>query len=229
MAKAVKKEVEDKTTQEEPASSKNEVPQEVVKEESSQKTTSEQETPADASIGTEEEVKGPVPYERVQELSKKNRELRDRNEFLEGQAEEQPEPLKPPMSNEIPQLDPDSEAAVNVAWEKRKAAEFAQKHEKELKDPVLAGTTLQIIRRANAEGKVIDQEAALSQAKKILDERVKPQANQAKQEGVEEGKEVTRKKEQAQAIGDTKEHPEIDENKLNAEEWAKHKGLKYAE
>lgn len=222
--KAVKDEVEAKTTPEESAPSKDEVPQEVVKEESSQKTALEQDTPADASVGTEEEAKT-VPYDRFKEVN-------DRNKFLEARAESQgqSEPLKPPISNLPPQeLDPEAKVAVDAHLDYRNATEFIQKHEKELEDPVLAGTTQQVMRRANTEGKRINLEDALVQAKQILDDRVKPKASQAKKEGVEEGKEVTRKKEQAQAIGDVREHAEIDESKLSADEWAKHKGLKFVE
>jgi len=103
--KAVKKEVEERP--EESAPSKEEEPQEVEPEESSK--TSEQETPTDASVGTEEEVKT-VPYSRFKEINDRNKELEAR---LESKG--QPEPLEPPaMSNEIPQLDPDSKVATEV-------------------------------------------------------------------------------------------------------------------
>ena len=205
-----------------------------VEEQSTEPSIETPQTPADASIEPEQEekVSRTVPYERFKEINDKYKTLEEMVAPIIQAQNAQPQ--QSAMSNEIPQLDDDSTQAVraliNKEWENKKAEEFVRKHMDDLKDPVLTGTIQRVIAEANAKNEYIDQEDALAQAKKLLDERIKPQVQKAQTEGVEEGQEVARKKQQAGAIGDNSQgKTKVEPDKLSAKEFAEYYGLKYGE
>jgi len=130
-------------------------------------------------------------------------------------------------------IDPEVQPALDRWYTERreteKAMEFVNKHQDELKDPVLDGTVRRLIADKKANGELFDHEAILSEAKKLMEKQVRPQMKIAKTEGVEEGQEIARKKEQAGAIGEVGARDKVDPNKLSAEEFAKYNGLSYNE
>jgi hypothetical protein len=164
---------------------------------------------ADTKVEPEQKV---VPYERFKEV---NDELK---RYKEVQTPAEPE-------IESPSLDPEVVPALDNWYLTRRAEEkawdFEQKHADELKDPLLQATTRMILTDTANAGKYIDQEDALAQAKQILSQRLQPQINQAKAQGVEDGQEIARKKEQAGAIGDTGVKQEVAVDGLSAEDYAK--------
>ena len=178
----------------------------------------EAQSPTDASNQVEETGKT-VPYDRFKEVV-------DTVNELKGQiASQQPAPVQTPMENEpLPTLDPESQKAVDAAIEAkieaRKASEFILKHEDELKDPLLSGTVKQLLADANSQGKYLDQEQALQNAKDLLDKRIQGQSVKAEKDGFNEGQETALKKEQAGAIGEAKQVPEVDEKTLSASDYA---------
>jgi len=184
------------------------------------------ETEADTAKETPEDWQ--ARYKEVQSYAtrtaQENAELRKMQERIVPQTPQQ----------EVPQLDPDSAQAVDAYVEQKlrnkKAEEFVNRHRKEIvDDPILAGTMMRLVEQANARGESIDYEDILSQSKKMLDERVKPQVKEAKQTGVDEGTELARKKGELGAIGETGKQPEVDESKLSSKEYAKLHGLSYEE
>ena len=140
-------------------------------------------------------------------------------------------------AEEVPQLDPTVVPALD-SWlgnrfegmyaqrrENEKAQDFESKHAVELKDRLLRATTKDIIQEANAKGERIDQEAALNQAKKELENRSKPQVTEAKEEGFKEGHELAKAKTQAGAVGSSRDKGTIDPSKLSAKEFAEYYNL----
>ena len=139
--------------------------------------------------------------------------------------------------NTPPQLDPEVVPALDQYTVKKyaelrsaeKAVEFVNKHQDELKDPVLDGTVRRLIAEKRMNGQDFDQEDILAEAYKLLEARTKPQIKDAKTEGVAEGKEIAHKKEQAGAVGETGAREKVDESKLSSKEYAEYHGLKYSE
>ena len=137
----------------------------------------------------------------------------------------------PEMANapEVPQLDPDSAAAVKAMlrqelqseFETRKANEFARKHADELKDRLLRATVQDIMSEARANQVYKDQEEALAEAKSLLSERIKPIQKEAQIEGVKQGEDLAQKKGEMGAIGESGPRPKVNPDDLSAEDYAK--------
>ena len=207
-----------------------------------QKTTEAQQekaTPepsADTTVEPEKEVSKTVPYERFKKVNdqfkKVNDELKELKEqqsstVVEGHGsidEQVQQPVEKASSTFEPETEKALDSFVEQKFEKRKEAEFVARHKEELKDPVLAGTTQRIIAEENAKGKVIDQEDALAKAKALIEDRLSKPVNTAKKEGVEEGQELAKQKQQAGAVGDTSTKSDV---KSDAELSAKELEDKY--
>ncbi len=173
-------------------------------------------------------------YKSVEEMEKAHEELQSKFtktaqekaelERLSGQVPEEGYPPTEPS-----ELDPAVVPALDNWYqdrrEREKAAEFARKHTEELKDPVLSGTVQRLITEANFNNKQLDQEEALTQAKKLLDERIKPQVKEAQTQGEQEGAKIAQEKAKLGSVGETPTSEKFDESKLTADEWAKYKNL----
>lgn len=110
--------------------------------------------------------------------------------------------------------------------EQEKATDFARRHREELADPLLKGAVLVEIQEANARGEYMDQEAALANAKRALENRLAPKVEAATKEVTEEQRALARKREQAGAVGGTNMvNPQVDPETLTAEEYAAYHGL----
>lgn len=130
------------------------------------------------------------------------------------------------------QFDPETEAGVQAVVERKLAEKdaaleaarvkkFTEDHAEELKDPLLRGVVQLEIQEANRRGEYMDQETALTNAKKTLDERLATKVEDAKKEGFDDGKALQRRKEQAGAVGvTTAAVPDVDESTLTADEYA---------
>ena len=219
----------------------------MAEEETKEKTTPEAVPPADKQIAEvepsetaekpeetpEEETEGQdvkmVPLTELQKERERRRQLEEH--LLTNPPTETPQTSQ--FGDEAPQLEPDADTAVRIAarqeaaveYEQRKATDFASKHKEELSDPLLASRVQSLIREANTKNQYIDQEQALSQAKKELNEWVNPQVKQAKSEGFEEGKQITKEKGKLGVIGETRPKEKVDPSKLSAKEYADYLNL----
>lgn len=168
-----------------------------------------------------------VPYERFKEVNDRVKQLED----YVAKSQVQTTPDSSELENSMPELDPDSARAVDALVERkleaRKAADFARKHAEEFeKDKLLASRVASIIQENNSTGRFIDQEDALSQARKEIEARLAPQVQDAKSEGFSEGQQIAQEKQKLGAVGDTnKPSAKIDPNNLSATEYAKYYGI----
>jgi hypothetical protein len=188
--------------------------------------SAEAEQSADTIVQPESETKT-IPYERFKEV---NDRLKQMESYISAQNTAASQPQQPSYGNDGP-FDPETTQALRETIrrerEAEKEAEFVRKHRQDLEDPILAGTVQRLIADANAKGMYIDQEDALSRARQMIEERIKPQISQAKREGEIEGSDVARQKQQAAAVGDTSaKAPAKSDSELTAEEFAAKNGLK---
>lgn len=176
---------------------------------------------ADTKVEPEETSKS-VPYERFKEVNDKYRDLESKVTQILNQAPQ--EQYQPPVA------DPDTDQYVDYRAEQKareiveaqELARFDAKHAKEFeKDPLLKAAMAVDFNKAKASGQYYDLEAGLERAKQSLESRLKPIQEQAKQEGVREGQDIAKTKQQLGAVGETGKQPEVDESKLSAAEWAK--------
>ena len=189
------------------------------------------------AVETEEKLyagkyKSPEELEKAYiESQSKMTQIAQEKANLERMSQQVPDEAN---AEEVPQLDPTVVPALD-SWlgnrfegmyaqrrENEKAQDFESKHAVELKDRLLRATTKDIIQEANAKGERIDQEAALNQAKKELENRSKPQVTEAKEEGFKEGHELAKAKTQAGAVGSSRDKGTIDPSKLSAKEFAEY-------
>jgi len=144
--------------------------------------------------------------------------------------------IQSPPIEQSQQLDPEVVPALDSWYQERRAREkqqeelekaraFRERHADELKDPVLDGTVIRLMSESRANNVYLDQEEALAQAKKLLDERVKPRIKEAQSEGMRTGAEFAQKKAQMGTIGDTPSNQKVDTDDLTADEFAKHFNL----
>jgi len=213
-------------------------PQEVAPQENStqneQVVTTEEVT--QAPVAQTDKVDIPEKFQNEDGTADVNKIL-ESNKELESKFTKSRQPEQRPTTEQVParkatQANPfDNETTQGVenlvakGIENAKAREFEQKNVKDLKDPMIYGTTARLIQEAGQRGEYLGQEDALSQAKEMLSERIKPATKEATAKGVAEGKEIAKKKEQAQAIGQTGKHADVNPDDLSAEEFAKHHGL----
>jgi hypothetical protein len=177
------------------------------------------ETPASESTEPEQ-VSKDVFLERLNKEIEKRKSLEEKIEAL---SQSNPK-------DEVPELDPDAAVAVKNLLKQeleaqlanQKVLEFRSKHGAKLeKDEMLSIAVEREMRKQSQEGLIIDPEKALEDAEKLLNERMKPAQEQAKAEGVKEGQDVAKLKQQLTAVGEPGKAPEVDESKLSAEEFAK--------
>jgi hypothetical protein len=131
------------------------------------------------------------------------------------------------QSDPTPELDPDSQKAVQaqarMVYEQQEQARFETKHAKDfVGDPLLKASYLLEVNESMAKGQYIDREAALENAKSTLEARLKPATEAAKKEGVEEGRDIAKTKQQLGAVGETGKQPEVNPDTLSSAELAKH-------
>ena len=132
-----------------------------------------------------------------------------------------------------PELDPTVVPALQNLFkneyaqlrEIERAQEFERKFADDLKNPLVRDRTQGIIREANTKGERVDQEIALNQAKKELEQLSTPQVKEAKEEGFKEGHELAKAKTQAGAVGSSRDKGTIDPSKLSAKEFAEYYNL----
>jgi len=185
-----------------------------------QTTDAPVEAPVVESNDTEEKISKVIPYDRFHEVNSKAKQLEEENAYLKAMMERQPQvPGDSPFDEDTAKA---LDAYVEQKLESKKAADFARRHADELTDPLLSGAVQRLIADANHKGQYVDHEEALNTAKKMLEERIKPQIEQAKNQGIEEGQEVAKKKEQAGAIGQPAKNEPIDESRMSAAEMAKY-------
>jgi hypothetical protein len=194
----------DKTPEVEP----EEAPEEVPKEESPE----------------EEEVEKQVPLSELQ----KERERRRQAEQAMFDTQQ------PQTPTDVPELEPDAQQAVSAVarqeaaqmYEQRRAGEFVRKHGTALQsDPLLDNTIKGIMADENRQGRYIDPFDALEQAKELLDSRLKPQVDKAKEESFKEGQSKAKEKAKAGAVGTSGPRPEVDPDKMSSDEYAKYYNL----
>lgn len=142
-----------------------------------------------------------------------------------------PKPVVPSQSDSV--FDNDTlvgiRSVARAELEAAKVEAFARNHKDELADPLLRGAVLIEIQEANARGEYIDQEVALGNAKRALDARLTPKVEKASKESFEEGKNLTRRKEQAGAIGGTSTaKSDVNPDELSAEDYAAYYGIPHA-
>lgn len=193
--------------------------------------------------------KSPEDMEKAyQELERSyHQERQARSQEREQQAPEQQTP--PSQGYEIPAVkvddlpfDEDTLKGLDTYFQRRMEAErttqslqtetqkvekFFEGHREELvSDPVLRGTIQTLIKDANSQGQYLDHEDAYNQAKNLLNQRVKPMADQARTEGVEEGKELTKTKQQLGGVGPTnKSQPQPNEDDMSFDEYVKYHNI----
>jgi hypothetical protein len=119
--------------------------------------------------------------------------------------------------------------AEMAAAEESKVAAFVEKHKDDLSDEIVDGLVRKYIADARAEGKYLEQEQALQMAKEKVATGVKPQLEQAKSEGLEEGRNISKTKEELGAVGSPASKMKIDPSQLSAKEFAEYHGLKKME
>jgi len=192
-----------------------------------QTTNEPQEAPVDESIDTEEKVSPSVPYERFKEVNEKYKTLEEQvNQLIANQSNVQTPQYQEPIS----ELDPEAARAVRheatqiarQMIEQTKQAEFDAKHSKEFKaDPLLEAAFMVEFNKARSEGRYFDRDLALEQAKSTLEARLRPAQEKAKQEGLKEGQDIAKTKQQLGAVGEPGKQPQADPNSLSAAEFAK--------
>lgn len=162
-----------------------------------------------------------VPYNRFHEVNSEKQRLAEENAFLRSQV------APPAPMADVPQLDPDSEAGVRAVarqeWDEMNRQNFINKYGNELKtnkplDTIVRG----LISQNSGPGRVIDREGILADAKKMLEETMKPAVKVAQTEGFKEGQDKAVLKGQTGAVGSTSyKEPVLDDKQLSASELAK--------
>lgn len=213
--------MQDETVVETPAEQTVETESTPVEE---QATETSEETPVVESDDSEKVSKN-VPYERFKEV---NDEVKQLKEMVASMYQ------KPEAQESVPELDPDAQVAVEhlintkvsgiVA--QQRVAEFQAKHATELKkDPILEATIQSEMRKQAAQGQPIMPEKAYEDAKSMLDARLNVKVEKAKEEGVKEGQDIAKTKQQLSAVGETGKVVEKTDDQLTATEFAKKYGI----
>ena len=184
-----------------------------------------EETPVDESIDTEK-VSKTVPYDRFKEV---NDEVKSLKEMVAAMYQKPQEPAQA-----TPELDPDAQAAVdyrislkaNEIIAQQRVAEFQAKHATELKkDPILQATVEAEMRKQNAQGQPILPEKAFEDAKALIETRLKVKQDEAKTEGIKEGQDIAKTKQQLSAVGETGKTVDKPDDQLSAAELAQKYGI----
>jgi len=187
--------------------------------EDEQTVENSEETPASESTEPEK-VDKDVFLDRLNKEIEKRKTLEAKIEALSQRSAPQ---------EDVPELDPDAAKAVEHLFNQKieaklaeqKVSEFRSKHGAKLaKDEVLSIAVEREMRKQSQEGHIIDPEKALQDAEALLNERFKPAQEQAKAEGVKEGQDVAKLKQQLNAVGNTAKVEDKDESQLSAAELA---------
>jgi hypothetical protein len=196
--------------------------------EDEQTTETSVETPASESTEPEQ-VSKDVFLDRLNKEIEKRKSLEEKIEML-TQTQTPKE--------EVPELDPDSALAVKHLLKQelesqlaeQKVAEFRAKHGAKLqKDEMLSIAVEREMRKQQAEGQLIDPEKAMQDAEKLLNERMKPMQEQAKAEGVKEGQDVAKTKQQLSAVGEPVKVEAKEDSELTSAELANKYNLPYVD
>lgn len=199
--------------------------EETTETESAPVETNTDETPkesADTTVEPEKEISKSVPYDRFAEVNTKAKQLAEENETLKSYLQQQ----APAVPENSVEFDADTKSAIqaeiNSGIVNHKIAEFKTKHGDELdKDEILSIAVEREMRKQSSQGQTIDPNLAYDNAKTSLSKLVQPQVEQAKEEGVKEGQDIAKTKQQLGAVGEPGTQPEIDETKLSAAEYEK--------
>jgi hypothetical protein len=193
-----------------------------VEQETTDAQPSQEESPVEGNL-PEKKVSESVPYDRFSEVNSEKQRLAEENAWLRSQQVQAP-------VEQTPELDPDSARAVNrmveQKIEERRIREFIAKHGAELqKDPILDGTVQALMARERQAGRLFDHETVLSQAKEMLENRLKPAVKEASQTSFQEGQKIAQQKEQTSGVGNTNyKAPALDDKELSSVEFAKKHG-----
>lgn len=182
-------------------------------------------SPDDAPSTSDELILG--KFKTQDDLVKGYQEL-ERNYTASRQARTTPQPQPAVIPSEV--FDTDTVTGIKSIFEaeleRKKVEDFARKYKDDLADPLLRGAVLVEIQEANARGEYLDQESALENAKRALETRLTPKVAAASKESFDEGKDISRRKEQAGAVGGTNAaSPKVDPDSLSAAEYAEYMGL----
>jgi hypothetical protein len=187
--------------------------------EDEQTVENSEDTPASESTEPEK-VDKDVFLDRLNKEIEKRKVLEEKINALSQKSEPQVD---------VPELDPDAAVAVRnllkaeleTQLANQKVAEFRSKHGAKLdKDEMLSIAVEREMRKQSQEGHIIDPEKALADAEKLLNERMKPAQEQAKAEGVKEGQDVAKLKQQLGAVGDSAKIEPVEDDNLSASELA---------
>jgi len=192
-------------------------------------TTTEEVTPESADTIVEPEVNNQgVPYDRFSEVNSKAKRLQAENDQLRRDMAETQEPIQ--------DLDPDAAKAVRKEIQaeanEREYNKFRTKNGIELnKDPLLeAAYNVEINREVQTQNDAgtrnyIDREEMLERARTTLSERIGTAKVEAKKEGVTQGQDIARTKQQLGAVGETGKQAKVDPEDLSAADYAKAMGI----
>lgn len=181
-----------------------------------------EETSADTLVEPAK-VSESVPYDRFAEVNTKAKQLAEENETLKSYLQQQA-----PAVPETPGVEFDSDtksaiqAEINQGIVNHKIAEFKTKHGDELgKDEILSIAVEREMRRQSSQGLTIDPNLAYDNAKVSLSKLVQPQVEQAKEEGVKEGQDIAKTKQQLGAVGESGKQEDVSDDGLSASELKK--------
>jgi hypothetical protein len=188
-----------------------------------EKTADAPKESADTTVEPENKVSDSVPYSRFKEVNDELRRLKEAqpvvDDFVPTQ-ETSDNPFDEATTTGVVTL---AEKVAERAYEKKEAQRWVNQHADELKDRAVDALTRDLIRQG------FDRDTALSEAQKELGDRVNSTRKEALTEGVKEGQELARSKDQMGAIGTTGSSSKIDPNTLPSDEFAKFHGLQRVE
>jgi hypothetical protein len=203
---------------------------------SEQVVDTEKSTDSPEAVSDQEEKLFAGKFKSVEELEKSYQELQPKFtrtaqekaelERILQSSQQTPAEVTPDLDPEVvPALDKwysDRRNKEIQAGEIARAREFKAKHADELTDPVLDGTVLRLMQEARQNQTYLDQEDALAQAKKLLDERIKPQVREAQIQGEKEAMGIAQKRAEFGKIGETTKSQKMNPDELSADEFAKY-------
>ena len=198
-------------------------------------TEVEPNTSADTIIEPETDDRKTVPYDRFATVNAEKAQAIAEKQVMEVElarlrSSQASQPQYQAPAEEIPQLDPDAAKAVDFRAkqiasqmiEQQRQNEFMAKHQKEFaSDPLLEAAFAVEFNRARSEGRFFDRDTALETAKAHIDSRLKPQVEAAIKEGVKEGQDIARMKQQLGAVGESAKVVDKTDAELTSDELAK--------
>lgn len=189
-------------------------------------STENEATPPQAAEATEERLYA-GKYKSVEEMERAYAESQSKMTQL-AQEKAELEKMSRPVEEFTPAAPDDlfdettTQGVMSLAekaWERKEAEKWVKQNAGDLKDPIVDSRTKDLIRRG------YDRDAALSQAKMELSERVTPVQKEALAQGVKEGQELANEKAKMGAIGTAGTSGKVDESTLSSAELAKLYGI----